>query len=111
MVVKGHIAYMQSEKELTALDRSRYITLSKQRTTLSRRQEQIRQQLKKLANDNSLTNKLEDDLHNIQLSIEQNKESLRQCFIWKHTCDQNPAGGDRILLKTTDLQSNFSVTI
>ena len=38
MVVKGRMAYMQSERELTALDRGRYLVLSKERKALNRRQ-------------------------------------------------------------------------
>jgi outer membrane protein assembly factor BamB len=87
MVVKGHMAYMQSEKELTALDRRRYIALSKQRITLYRRQKQISDQFKKLAKNSPPANKLRDDLRDIQLSLGQNKKSLEQCFIWKHACD------------------------
>ncbi|TKJ37537.1 MAG: hypothetical protein CEE38_08565 [Planctomycetes bacterium B3_Pla] len=87
MVVKGHMVYMQSEKKLTALDRRKYLALSKQRITLNRRQKQISEQLKKLAKNSPPANKFEDDLRNIQLSLEQNKESLEQCFIWKHACD------------------------
>ena len=86
MVVQGHMAYMQSEKGLTAIDRRKYLALSKQRITLNRRQKQISDQLKKLAKKNTLVNKLKDDLRNIQLSLRQNRESLEQCFIWKHAC-------------------------
>ncbi|MBC8470113.1 MAG: PQQ-binding-like beta-propeller repeat protein [Planctomycetes bacterium] len=89
MVVKDDMAYMQSEKELRALDRKKYLALSKQRITLERRQKQISDQLKKLAKNSPPANKLKDDLRNIQLSLGQNKESLEQCFIWKHACD-NP---------------------
>jgi len=87
MVVKGHMAYMQSEKELRALDRRKYLALSKQRITLYRRQKQISDQLKKLAKNSPSANKLKNDLRNIQLSLGQNKNSLEQCFIWKHACD------------------------
>ncbi|MHC4245145.1 MAG: class I SAM-dependent methyltransferase, partial [Planctomycetota bacterium] len=87
MVIKGHMAYMQSENELRALDRRKYLELSKQRITLNRRQKQISEQLKKLAKNNPLVNKLKDDLRKIQLSLGQNRESLEQCFIWKHACN------------------------
>ncbi|MCP4261965.1 MAG: PQQ-binding-like beta-propeller repeat protein [Planctomycetes bacterium] len=87
MVVKDHMAYMQSEKELTALDRRRYLILSKERTTLSRRQKQISDQLKKLGKNSTLANKLKDDLRNIHLSLTQNRKALEKCFIWKYTCD------------------------
>jgi outer membrane protein assembly factor BamB len=87
MVVKGHMAYMQSEKELRALDRRKYLALSKQRIILYRRQKQISDQLKKLAKNSAPSNKLKGDLRNIQISLGQNKESLEQCFIWKHACD------------------------
>jgi outer membrane protein assembly factor BamB len=86
MVVKGHMAYMQSETELTALNRSRYLALSKQRTSLVRRLEQNRQQHKKLTKNSQPAKKIEDDLRKIQHSIEQNKKSLRQCFLWKYPC-------------------------
>ena len=89
MVVKGHMAYMQSEKELRALDRRRYLALSKQRITLYRRQKQISDQLKKLAKNSPSANKLKGGLRKIQFSLGQNRESLEQCFIWKHACD-NP---------------------
>ena len=87
IVVKGRMAYMQSEKELTALDRRRYLALSKTRITLNHRQKQISEQLKKIAKNSPLANKLEDDLQNIKLSLGQNREALEQCFIWRHACD------------------------
>jgi len=87
MVIKDHMAYMQSEKEFVALDRKRYLELSKQRIALNRRHEQIREQLKKIAQNNPLTNRLEDDLRDIKLSLVQNRESLGQCFVWKRSCD------------------------
>jgi len=87
MVVKGRMAYMQSEKGLTAIDRRKYLVLSKQRITLNRRQEQFREQFKKLAKNSPLASKFKDNLRNIQLSLGQNRESLGQCFIWKHACD------------------------
>ncbi|MDT8302135.1 MAG: PQQ-binding-like beta-propeller repeat protein, partial [Sedimentisphaerales bacterium] len=87
MVVNGHIAYMQSEKGLTAIDRRKYLALSKQRIALYSRQKQISDQLKKLARNSAPANELKDDLRNIQISLRQNKESLEQCFIWKHACD------------------------
>ena len=76
MVVKGHMVYMQSEKDLTALDRRKYLELSKHRINLTRRQKQIREQLKELPKNSPQVGKLVGDLQNIQRSLEQNKESL-----------------------------------
>lgn len=87
MVIKNHMAYMQSEKELAVLDRRRYLILSKQRKALNFRYEQIREQLKKITKKSPLTNKLEDDLRDIKLSLVKNKGLLDKCFVWKHSCD------------------------
>lgn len=123
MIVKGHIAYMQSEKDLTALDRRKYLALSKERINFTRRQKQIREQLKKLPKNSPRTGKLADDLRNIQRSLDKNKESLAQCFIWKRACHHPYSlimagqtlfvgGKDKVAaLNTTDGRESWSASV
>lgn len=87
MLVKGHIAYMQSEEELTAFDRRRYLELSRQLNQLVRQQRQVQDELKKLRETAPERDALQKQ--NTDLAVQMNRIKQRQqgCYLWTVACD------------------------
>jgi len=87
MLVNGSTAYMQSERELSAFDRKRYLVLSRERDNLSGRQRKIEGQLKKLDKETSQAEELEQELGNIKARLGELSRQLRDCYLWRVPCE------------------------
>ena len=87
MLVNGAIAYMQSEKKLSAFNRSRYLELSRRRNHLKQQHEQVKKQLGKLNKDTLEAQQLQEDLRNIKTELGELPKKLKDCYLWTVECE------------------------
>jgi len=87
MIVNGPIAYMQSESELSAFDRNRYLELSRQKNNLSTQYKKIEEELKKLTEDAPQAEQLRKELRDIAVKLEELSRQLKDCYLWMVVCE------------------------
>jgi outer membrane protein assembly factor BamB len=87
MLVNGSIAYMQSETELSALNRNRYLDLSRQKNNLSSQYKKIEEELKKLGENAVEAEQLRKDLRNLSVEIQALSRQLKDCYLWTVKCE------------------------
>lgn len=87
MIVNGPIAYMQSETELSAFNRSRYLELSRQKNDLSRRHEKVKKQLQKTDRQAPQAEQLRQDLSDITAQLGRVSRQLKDCYLWTVECE------------------------
>ncbi|MBN2294868.1 MAG: PQQ-binding-like beta-propeller repeat protein, partial [Pirellulales bacterium] len=87
MIVDGPMAYMLSEKSLTALNRAEYLKLSRQRNALNKKKESLEKQLKKEKDNADVANKITAELKDIQKQNIAIFHQLAKCTLWKKPCD------------------------
>ena len=87
MLVNGPIAYMQSEKKLSAFNRSRYLELSKRRNSLRQQHEKTKKQLGKVNKDTPEAKQLQENLRNIKGELGELSTKLRDCYLWTVECE------------------------
>ena len=87
MIVNGPIAYMQSESELSAFNRSRYLDLSRQKNNLSSRYKKIEEELKKLSEDAPQAEQLRKESRDTAVKIEGLSKQLKDCYLWMVVCE------------------------
>ncbi|MFH1717186.1 MAG: PQQ-binding-like beta-propeller repeat protein [Planctomycetota bacterium] len=86
MLVNGPTAYMQSENELSAFDRGRYLALSRERNNLTDRQNKIKEQLKKADKDAAEGKQLQTELQNIATQVGELSKKMKDCYLWTAEC-------------------------
>ncbi|MHC4643509.1 MAG: outer membrane protein assembly factor BamB family protein, partial [Planctomycetota bacterium] len=82
VLVNGPIAYMQSEKKLSAFNRKQYLELSRRRNSLKRQHEKIDKQLKGIGKDTPQAKQLQEDLRNIKTELGELPKKLKDCYLW-----------------------------
>ncbi|HIJ54167.1 MAG TPA: PQQ-binding-like beta-propeller repeat protein, partial [Planctomycetes bacterium] len=87
MLVNGPIAYMQSEKKLSAFNRSRYLELSKRRNSLRQQHETIKKQLGKVNKEAPEAKQLQENLRHIEAELGELSTKLRDCYLWTVECE------------------------
>ena len=87
LIVSGEMAYMQSENELAAFNRVRYLELLEERKNLHKQRERIQALLEKAQKDSQAAMDLAGDLETVGTSLRENSEALEQCFVWKRPCE------------------------
>jgi len=87
ILVKGPIAYMQSEDKLSAFNRSQYLELSTQNIHLSQQHEKIEKQLKKLDADTPEAKQLQENLRAISAELADLANRLKDCYLWIVPCE------------------------
>ena len=87
MIVNGPIAYMQSESELSAFNRSRYLELSRQKNNLSTRYKKIEEEIKKLSADTPQAEQLRKELPDIAARLQELSKQLKDCYLWMVVCE------------------------
>ena len=95
MVVSGDMAYLQSKDELSALNRTRYLALSRERTGLSGHVEDIKERLEELggkddvdgASKSAETKRLNDEMAATERSIAELTQQMAACYLWKKPLD------------------------
>jgi outer membrane protein assembly factor BamB len=87
MLVRDHIAYMQSERELSAFDRQRYLELSRRLNELSQQQRQLKAELKKAGEKASESDTLQTQITDLGVRMNRIKVRQRACYLWTVECD------------------------
>jgi outer membrane protein assembly factor BamB len=87
ILVNGPIAYMQSEKKLSAFNRKRYLELSKQLNSLKQLHEQVKKQLDKLNKDTLEAQQIREKLSKIEAELGELHKKLNDCYLWTVDCE------------------------
>jgi len=87
MIVNGPIAYMQTESELSAFNRSRYLELSRQKNNLSSQYKKTEEELKKLTEGAPQAEQLRKELRDIAAKIGELSKQLKACYLWTVVCE------------------------
>ncbi len=89
MIVTTNRSFLHSDKELSALDRARYIELGRHRKALGTRQggltKQLRELGKKSGNDDA-QQKIKDQLAELGAQIDAATQGMENCVLWRAEC-------------------------
>jgi len=89
MIVTAGRSYLHSDTELSALNRTRYLELARDRKALSKRQGDLVKQLRKLADSPDTAaerEKLKEELGALGEQIDARTQDMEQCLAWKIPC-------------------------
>jgi len=86
MVVRGSVAYMQSERQLAAFDRGRYLELSRQRTQLDRTRSTLRKSLDKMQKDQPEAEQARRQIEDLTAQIGGLDGRMKACYLWTVEC-------------------------
>lgn len=84
MVVSSSVAYMQSEQQLAAFDRGRYLSLSRERTQLQRTRSTLQKSLKKM--EAAEAEKARTQIEELNARIKQLDAKMKACYLWTTDC-------------------------
>jgi len=87
MLVNGPTAYMQSEKQISAFNRMRYLELARERNVLTGRYDKIRDRLKKSGESTAEAERLQKQMHDLGTQIGELSQKMKGCYLWTATCD------------------------
>ena len=87
MIVNGPTAYMQSETQISAFDRGRYLELSRERNVLTGRYDKIGDRLKKLGENTTEAEQLQNQMHDLGTQIGELSQKIKGCYLWTARCD------------------------
>jgi len=88
LIVSDGMAYMQSENDISALDRQRHNTLAREHHELDKQLRAVRDDLKRFGRDLSSpeAKELVGKVERLTARMEELKQGMRECLIWKRTC-------------------------
>jgi outer membrane protein assembly factor BamB len=86
MLVNGSIAYMLSEKELSAFNRELYLDLSRERNKLSEKSKKLKDQLKKTDKNTDKAKELNRDIRTLTNQISELSKKMKDCYLWTVEC-------------------------
>jgi outer membrane protein assembly factor BamB len=86
MVVHGSVAYMQSERQLAAFDRGRYLELSRQRTQLDRTRGTLKKSLDKMQKDQPEAQQTRRQIEDLTTQISSLDGRMKACYLWTVEC-------------------------
>lgn len=91
MIVTPTRSYLHSDTELSALDRARYLDLSRQRRELASRQSRLARELRDLTRKEEDTTaaqaRIKDQLTGIGLQLDAATAALETCVLWRSPCE------------------------
>ena len=88
MIVNQGVAYLHSKESLSALDRTRYIQLAKERNVQRKRFNRLKDRIEKLGKGkNAERGQLRTEMREAERSIAGLTKSMQECFLWKHDCN------------------------
>ena len=82
MIVTPSRSFLQSDTDLSALDRSRYLDLARKRRTLKKRHEQLEGELKKSKNGGRRVQLLQEAAQ-LGQQLDQVQDDMQKCFAWR----------------------------
>ena len=88
MLVNGPTAYMQSETQLSAFNRGRYLELSREQNALTQQHDKIRDQLKKMGRNAAQAEPLQKQLGDLSTQIDELSQKMKECYLWTVQCEQ-----------------------
>jgi len=86
MLVNGPTAYMQSEKQLSAFNRGRYLELARMRNALMRQHDKIKDQLKKMGKNAAQVKPLQGQMRNLTAQMGELSRRMKGCYMWTVEC-------------------------
>jgi outer membrane protein assembly factor BamB len=86
IVVRGPLAYMQSERQLAAFDRGRYLELSRQRTQLDRTRAALKKSLDKMQRDQPEAGQARQQIADLTTQISRLDTQMKACYLWTVEC-------------------------
>ena len=87
MIVTPSRSFLQSDTDLSALDRSRYLDLARKRRTLKKRHEQLEGELKKSKNGGRRVQLLQEAAQ-LGQQLDQVQDDMQKCFAWRVASNQ-----------------------
>ncbi len=82
MVIQGKTAYMQSETQLSAFDRGRYLLLSREKNNLDKQRVEIEKRGKKLSNRTAEFKRLATELRQLKRRQGEIRKEQAACELW-----------------------------
>lgn len=82
MVVSGSVAYMQSERQLAAFDRGRYLVLSRERAQLQRKREALKKSLAKMPKNQPEAQQTQSQIESLNVEIGRLDAGMKTCYLW-----------------------------
>jgi len=87
MLVKGSMAYMQSENRLSEFERGLYLKLSREQVRLTQQRDKINKQFKKTARNTAEAKQLQGEIRTLTTQISEISSKMKDCFRWTARCD------------------------
>ena len=87
MIVSGSVAYMQSERQLAAFDRGRYLGLSRPQAELKRKRAAVQKSLDKMQSDQPEAEEARRQLQELSVQIRRLDVQMSACYLWTVPCD------------------------
>ncbi len=84
MIVSGSMAYMQSERQLSAFDRGRYLQLSRQCVPLQRKREALKKSLSKMSTPEA--DEAHRQIEDLNVQIGRLNAGMKACYLWTTSC-------------------------
>ena len=101
MLIKGSMAYMQSEKQLSAFERNRYLVLSRERERLAQMQSKLRERLRKMRRNAPEAQQLQKQMNTLSTKMSELLKQMKACYRWTVSCHYPHAmimAGDTLFL-------------
>lgn len=86
MVVRGSVAYMQSERQLAAFDRGRYLDLARQRTQLDRTRTTLKKSVEKERKSPAEVEQARRQIEDLTAQIGRLDVQMKACYLWTVDC-------------------------
>ncbi|MBN2312509.1 MAG: PQQ-binding-like beta-propeller repeat protein, partial [Sedimentisphaerales bacterium] len=86
MLINGPTAYMQSENQLSAFDRSRYLQLSKERSQLEQQQKKHTDRLRKTGGNAAEAQQLQKQVNTLATQMGELSKQMKACYRWAVSC-------------------------
>ncbi len=87
MIVDGSIAYMLSEDELSAFDRTTYLKLARRRNAIAKQLENLEKQYKKVKSDTVTAKPIYEKIKAAKTQLAEISVAQKKCTLWKTDCD------------------------
>jgi hypothetical protein len=97
MLVRGSRAYLQSESEVAAFDRGRYLVLSRERVRLQRQRDALQKSLNKMPKGQPEARETQQQIEELAAQMGRLDAQMKACYLWtldgRHPHSMVLAGG------------------
>lgn len=112
MIMDGPMSYLQSDTELTAINRREYVELTQQRQGLEKQHAALKKKFDELPKENEQRAKLADQISELEAQIADAAEQLQECWEWKTPCATRSSlilAGDTLISGGNGIVTGFNV--